>query len=147
MKPEVCRCTRRIDVNVLGIMIPWINFGPLYHEFVMVVRDGGDCNSEWGPAWGFQNNGRVEPEVTPGTPLLQCSELPCIDETKLKRNVVSDMHNPPPFQLVTPSLDFCANNSRGWVTGVLERSTIPGCCPSSRPRPDWFPPPLSLHQQ
>jgi hypothetical protein len=66
-------------------------------------------------AWGFQADNHVWPEPTPDHPDLDCKEVPCIDEDKLRRHISSDIKHPPAYCLRT-------FNCQHWCDNILGRS-------------------------
>jgi hypothetical protein len=112
---------------------------------VQIVPDQLPCGGIHGLAWGFQaaEGGRVLPERGPALNRQErCVEVECINEDKLKKNILADMRRRPyPYNLVSRPTGTCGlrdwnrQNCQGWADNILRRSRLPGCCIifSSRP--------------
>ena len=133
---KVCRCDRRLAFNAFAFsqwFYPAVAAGA-YHTFIQIVPNGSPCGGYDGLAWGFQDQGggigHVEPERTPAfNPMLRCREVPCIDETLLRRNVNSDSRQPAPYRAVCRiGSGWNAQNCQGWADDVLQRSRAQTCC-------------------
>jgi RHS repeat-associated protein len=126
---KVCRCDRRLAVTPINgsMWNPAVKYVG-HHSFVEIVPDGQPCTG--GPAWGFQNDGTVQPESTPTfDPQVHCTEEKCIDEELLKKNINHDIHHPPQYKWCNFGKGkWNKSNCQGWVDDVLKRSKK-GCCP------------------
>ncbi len=124
---KICRCVRRLDTPLSR---PFGRVSVAHHAYVQIVPDSAPCTPLGGPAWGFQSTSTVEPEQTPSSPDASCTEVPCVDETQLRKNIVHDIHNPPQYKSCSNPLKGKWNrgNCQGWADDVIERSKQPGCC-------------------